>query len=731
MGPGIVIRSARAHIVVLLAAAISLVAGGGAAAAPSPASDTTTTVGEEKMSLRSRFSKTFSTDEPQVYRTRWFSTPVHYRDKQDQWREIDHRLMGSGQDRWANAANDFGLSVARDFQDSALARLSDGDASLSFSLDGARPGSASPDANAPNVVIYRGILPQVDVRLISRATGIKEQLVLRSAQAPSEFLFPLHLEGLTAELRSDGGISYRDTEGEIQFTTPPGWMVDSSGPDGQEGELSRSVDYRLADHDGQPALQLKLDREWLNSPDRVFPVIVDPTVLHSGHEPIFYVDTYYEEDVTWAAYSGSSVLRTGRSLSNKYRAFLQFGADGPGPGVMTPGSGAHDIQDAFFGAYNYSASNCSHEVYAKRTLDSWRHNPDFWAQYFGPSYSATDSATAYSDGCGSGWVNYDVTSMVRNWESDAWDNHGIALVASHNFTDSFRAFYSQDYYDPAFHPYMDVDWYNTPPYDPFAPLPADGGELTSPPAELSATYQDADGDRGWNIFTLRRRNPDGDTEIIISNGQGSVTSDCCGDSAYGLSPTSITSGLYKWQVRSTDGTDVSNWSPSSGDYTFRMPSWWPTDGRFYYDGKLYAQTYLEWDHPGAFESGHPGYEQDIDLNPNYVSECMATTTLPDGYDDCPTAGVSDPPDEWGFGFGSLHAQKIDADHTYFGSWDFTRSPEASSSTVMDLRGQEVENGCPLDVHNIWCYQGVGGQSADFFADRRLYWGVSRSWEWER
>ncbi|MGC1246253.1 MAG: hypothetical protein WA865_08590, partial [Spirulinaceae cyanobacterium] len=81
------------------------------------------------------------------------------------------------------------------------------------------------------------------------------------------------------------------------------------------------------------------------------------------------------------------------------------------------------------------------------------------------------------------------------------------------------------------------------------------------------------------------------------------------------------------------------------------------------------------------------------------------------YDDCPTAGVSDPGSKSSFGFGTWNAQAIVNSLTYKGIWFFTpyNNPTfyPASSTSVAISWQEVEESiCPF--MNIWCMAGVDG-----------------------
>ncbi|MCZ9338230.1 hypothetical protein NGM37_10625, partial [Streptomyces sp. TRM76130] len=120
--------------------------------------------------------------------------------------------------------------------------------------------------------------------------GVKETLVLHSADAPTTFDFPLALDGLTARI-ADGAVELTDAGGRVAGVIPAGFMEDSEHG-GEQGAPARSEDvtYDLVERaGGGQALRITVDADWLRAPERVFPVKVDPSVDTSSAETSVYV----------------------------------------------------------------------------------------------------------------------------------------------------------------------------------------------------------------------------------------------------------------------------------------------------------------------------------------------------------------------------------------------------------------------------------------------------------
>lgn len=229
---------------------------------------------QELIEKRTASSTTFAGAEPGQFETRLYSEAIHFK-KGNQWAAIDATLTPLAGGTLKNKANSFGLELA-DYSDAAsLAKLQlDSTHSVSFGIDQAAKvkGKVTKDN-----VTYLKVKKLTDVRLTSQRNGLKEELILASAAAPSRFVFPLRLQGLTASIEPNGDVSYKDSKGNERARTPHGFMFDSKvDPRSGESAVSTGVDYALIPHGTGVALEVTLDREWLSSPERVWPVTVDP-----------------------------------------------------------------------------------------------------------------------------------------------------------------------------------------------------------------------------------------------------------------------------------------------------------------------------------------------------------------------------------------------------------------------------------------------------------------------
>jgi hypothetical protein len=250
---------------------------------------------------------------------RVFPAPVHYRDGQGRWRDIDARLQPAGQGRFRAAANSFGLSLAADASAGQLARLELAPGvAIGWGLDGARPGLAAPAGRKGDEMLWRSALPHVDLELGSLGQGVKEDLILRSRAAADTFVLPLALEGLSAEIDDRGDLVFMDAAGAERARSPKGWMVDAAG------SFSDGVTYTLVQRAEGQALVVRLDRAWLDDPARAYPVRVDPTTAPRSDD----WDTFVQSNAPSTDFSLSPELRAGAQPGAAARSFLYFNLPG-------------------------------------------------------------------------------------------------------------------------------------------------------------------------------------------------------------------------------------------------------------------------------------------------------------------------------------------------------------------------------------------------------------------
>ncbi|WP_316744444.1 DNRLRE domain-containing protein [Streptomyces sp. MK7] len=370
--------------------------------------------------------------------TRVYTEPVHYRGADGTWKAIDTSLVPAAEakgapgaakdgDRLAAASDDTGLTLAERGDDPTLAELEvdDGRHRVGFGVAGATGTTAEVHDDAAR---YDGVRRDSDIVLRAVHGAVKETIVLDSARAPHEWTFPLHLDGLTPSLDTHGAVLLKDAKGAVQAVIPKGWMEDSAH-DAKTGgpALSDDVDYQLVRTGGNWSLKVRLDDAWLNSPERGFPVRVDPSVDDiDDNGDSFVQDTYADTN-----FAGDDELKIGSYDAGTNRAISYLKFDN-----VTSQLKDRYILNADLGLYNVWSSSCSaQDMTVRQVTGSWSSTTVTWnnrpASY--DDLIATDSF-AYGENCGgSKWRVIDLgnkgVDLVQGWVDGSVKNYGLALWA--------------------------------------------------------------------------------------------------------------------------------------------------------------------------------------------------------------------------------------------------------------------------------------------------------------
>ncbi|MFC3578469.1 LamG-like jellyroll fold domain-containing protein [Streptomyces yaanensis] len=412
------------------------------------------------------------------------------------WKPIDTSLVKDKDGRFEQDANSLDVEFAANAADRQLASVDfGGGRTLAYTLRGARKVAASKDDNG--TLVYAGVLPATDVQLVPIADGFKENVVLESADAANSWVFRLDAKGLTPRIAKDGDVEFTDAHGKVTATIPHAYMEDSridrrSG----DGARSQKVTYELTTVDGDPALRMTADRDWLDDPKRVYPVTVDPTTVLSSET------TYVQNDYS-ADRSTETQIKVGSydSGTTKANSFLQFSS----LGTTLAGQ---KVSAATLNVWALWSSTCTPESFSVYPVaQSW--SPTTTTTYPGPSYgSSIGSATpdpgascTNTTGSTSVGVKMPVT-LSTSWFTQVATggaNYGLALAAPTGDGLHWKKFHSDESATSAWRPSLDLTYTaNTQP-QVNAQYPPENFQANTLQPELLVYASDAD---KWPNSTL-------------------------------------------------------------------------------------------------------------------------------------------------------------------------------------------------------------------------------------
>jgi len=176
------------------------------------------------------------------------------------------------------------------------------------SLEFALPWSDAQVIHEGKRVVYNSPSQKMSARYELLSNGIKEDLIFEAAPKTNTFRVPFKNSGLLAQQHGNTVIFY-DQNGQYQYHLQPPFMKDQNGQvsyavqfaleDQAVGNNATStatkdeeIDYQgpfkidlLTSYDPQPisteqVLVITYNLEWLQHPDRVYPIYLDPTIIH-------------------------------------------------------------------------------------------------------------------------------------------------------------------------------------------------------------------------------------------------------------------------------------------------------------------------------------------------------------------------------------------------------------------------------------------------------------------
>lgn len=185
---------------------------------------------------------------------------------------------------------------------------------ITFSLKDANPSKPKKKGQS---LIFENVADHLNISYQTLPNGIKEELILTKLPTTNTFHFTLDYSNLNSPkvLNNIKAPVFYDQEGNYLFHFEKPFAYDSAGNRSDDASLIIKIDPDTNKY----IAQLSVSQTWLSSPDRVYPVYIDPTIVHdtssefsgtmnrthdagSGSAPI--IENYYLENTTDASTVG-------------------------------------------------------------------------------------------------------------------------------------------------------------------------------------------------------------------------------------------------------------------------------------------------------------------------------------------------------------------------------------------------------------------------------------------
>ncbi|MEV0794771.1 DNRLRE domain-containing protein [Kribbella sp. NPDC050459] len=381
--------------------------------------------------------------------------PVHYKDSKGKWQDIDTKVTaGTGADSFENAKNNFRTRFGKS-SDRLLTFESDGE---SIGLGAAGEKRALTPVVKDSSVAFPDVFGTADVRYYVSRTGVKETVVLTApADAADEYKFELHTSGLIAKAQPDGSIGFfkKNDDERPKYVIPAPNMYDSSAQNqlGQPG-YSDKITQTISQQGGKTLLILKPDQSWLAAKERVYPIVIDPTIVVVP-DPTAAQDTSISQANASTPYGTNPTVLVGDDAShNTWRGLVKFDTSMIPAGTTIRSADLNMHYGATFGS-----DTTTLPFVALKANKAWTETTATWASMntsFDGSYAVNrvvvDDQDTLSTSYEGLWEDQSNANAVNGWLSYApngttpdaftWDarvpSAGDYLVEGHYFQASYR-----------------------------------------------------------------------------------------------------------------------------------------------------------------------------------------------------------------------------------------------------------------------------------------------------
>ena len=317
-------------------------------------------------------------------------------------------------------------------------------------------------------VTYEDVYKNTDFEYIISSNGLKENIILKKSKAKTTFEAEYKANGLTPVQVDSHTINLVSEDNKIIYTISAPYMMDANS------EISTDVNITLLNvKNNSFTVVTTLDELWLDDENRAYPITVDPVIkteqvaakmssafVASGHEDRNYY-TYGKQN--GGVDSGS--MYVGKiSGYGQTESYVKF--DLPTLGV------ADKVINAIVGIYLIDCDN-GLQVDVKRLLQTWDNQTVKWNNRPTNNTSWQNSPIidykVLEHGEEPGWVNFEITDLVRGWYSGEYANYGISLTTEKT-TDS-KAYFLNSYFNEnqqtKARPILYVDYRNMSGYEDY------------------------------------------------------------------------------------------------------------------------------------------------------------------------------------------------------------------------------------------------------------------------
>lgn len=218
------------------------------------------------------------------------ATPINVEAAPGRFVEASPLLLAEDSGGWAAGQHPLSPELADRADADSTVSVERGGYEVKFGLEGSRSVEGERDPLLgwsglnEQAVEYENVLGSSDARFVVGVSSVKETLSVPSRPSRDSWTWNIQAPGLQLRLSELGAVEFVSGAGEVVMHIPTPAVWDSSGEPGKrEPEVVNPEVSLTPKGDGDWALTVKVSRAWLDAPDRVYPVIVDPAIEAGSH----------------------------------------------------------------------------------------------------------------------------------------------------------------------------------------------------------------------------------------------------------------------------------------------------------------------------------------------------------------------------------------------------------------------------------------------------------------
>lgn len=308
-------------------------------------------------------------------------------------------------------------------------------------------------AEVPLKAVYDSAQNPVSYEYTSMSSGVKEEIVLKERPQDNTFTYDFCLKGMYARKNQlDEGITLYDsnTEEIVGNITPPN-MNDATGK-----AYSEKLVCELMEDESEEGLYhvtVTADQAYLEAPERVYPVTIDPTATWTGKANVG--DVYVLSGTKYKGInfydSGTTVINAGKGSKGVYRTYMKFGD-------LTKKIKGYYVDSAVLTLYETGNSNSGQTLQAYKVKASWTCGKLTWNNRpgFDTLYSSVKSTGKYKSA-----RKLTLTAFARGVANGSVKNYGIMLKGATE-SGKYCEFVGSRHSASSLRPKLSVVYYNKP-----------------------------------------------------------------------------------------------------------------------------------------------------------------------------------------------------------------------------------------------------------------------------